>query len=59
MKEIIILKIDGLRNQDIAAALKKKFNITYTVEYLSVLWRKKIPKMIAEEAKKDWIVWHY
>ena len=32
---------------------------TYSIEYISTLWRKKIPKIIEEEAKKQWIVWHY
>lgn len=57
--EIMILKIDGLMNKDIIIELNNKFNITYSIEYLSLLWRKKIPKIIAEQAKQDWIVWYY
>jgi len=26
---------------------------------LSRLWRKKIPKTIADTAKKEWLIWHY
>ncbi len=57
--DIMIYKIDGLQNKDIAEKIKKDYNISYSIEYLSALWRKKIPKIIAEQAKEDWIVWHY
>ena len=57
--DIMIYKIDGMQNKDIAAQIKKDYNISYSIEYLSALWRKKIPKIIAEQAKQDWIVWHY
>ena len=57
--DIMIYKIDGLQNKDIAIRIKQDYNITYSVEYLSAVWRKKIPKIIAEKAKEEWIVWHY
>lgn len=56
---IMIYKIDGLSNKEILQQLQKEYNKTYSIEYLSALWRKKIPKIIAEQAKEDWIVWHY
>lgn len=57
--DILSYKIKDMSNKDIAAAIKKDYNISYSPEYLSSLWRKKIPKLIAEKAKEDWIVWHY
>ena len=57
--DIVIYKIDGLQNKDIAVKIKQKHDVSYSIEYLSVIWRKKIPKIIAETAKQDWIVWHY
>lgn len=57
--QIMVLKIDGMLNKDIIKQLEKKFNITYSIEYLSSLWRKKIPKIISEQVKKNWIVWYY
>ena len=57
--DIMIDKIDGLQNKDILIKIKKKYNITYSIEYLSTVWRKKIPKIIADKAKEDWIIWHY
>lgn len=57
--KIMIYKIDGLLNKEILEKIKEQFNVTYSIEYLSAIWRKKIPKIIAEQAKQDWIVWHY
>jgi hypothetical protein len=57
--DIMIYKIDGMQNKSIAEALKKKYGVSYSVEYLSTVWRKKIPKIIAEKAKVDWLIWYY
>lgn len=57
--KIMIYKIDGMQNKDIAQKIKEQFGTTYAAEYLSSLWRKKIPKLIAEKAKEEWIIWHY
>ena len=52
-------KVDGLQNSQIQALIKEEFDITYTPEYLSALWRKKIPKIIADKAKELYIDWYY
>lgn len=57
--DIMVAKIFGLQNKDIIKLIKDKHGIVYSNEYISALWRKKIPKIIANQAKKDWIVWHY
>jgi hypothetical protein len=57
--ELANLKIDGISNQDIQEALQKKFGIRHSVEYISSLWRNKIPKLIAEQEKRDYLVWYY
>ena len=57
--DIVCLKIDGKQNIEIQAALKEKYGTTHSVEYLSSLWRNKIPKLIAEAATEDYLVWYY
>ena len=57
--KLVIYKIDGRSNAEIQEKLQKEFGITYTVEYLSSLWRNKIPKMIAEKAKENYLMWYY
>ena len=44
-------KVDGLQNIDIQEKLEEEFGIKHSVEYISSLWRNKIPKLIASEAE--------
>lgn len=57
--DLIIYKIDGKTNQQIQDLLYQDYGIRHSFEYLSSLWRRKIPKMIAEEARKEWLYYHY
>lgn len=57
--KLLIYKIDGKSNLEIQELLKDEFDITYTVEYLSSLWRNKIPKLISEKAKEKYLIWYY
>ena len=56
---IVECKIDGMSNLDIQETIQREFGIKHTVEYISSLWRNKIPKMIAEAATDDFLYWHY
>lgn len=57
--DLMIYKIDGKSNQQIQRLLKEKYDITHSVEYISSLWRNKIPKLIAEEEEKRVLIWYY
>ena len=57
--DLLKYKIDGKTNLQIQALLARDYGVTHTVEYISSLWRKKIPKLISERAKKDWLIYHY
>ena len=57
--DIIIWKIDGLKNEKIRQNLIEKHKITYSEEYISSLWKNKIPKMIAEQCEQDYLEWYY
>ena len=57
--DIVIYKIDGKQNAEIQQLLYENHGIKHSVEYISCLWRNKIPKLIAEQAQKDWLIWHY
>lgn len=54
-QKLIIYKIDGLTNQDIQEKLFEEFQIRHSLEYISSLWRNKIPKLIANEAQAQFI----
>ena len=57
--DLLIYKIDGLSNLQIQEKLFDKYGIKHSVEYISSLWRNKIPKLIAEEAANEWLIWHF
>lgn len=57
--DLVIYKIDGKQNQEIQDLLYKKHGTKHSIEYISSLWRNKIPKLIAEQAQNDWLIWHY
>lgn len=57
--DLVKYKIAGKTNLEIQQLLAKKYNKKYTVEYISALWRNKIPKLIAEKAKEDYLIWYF
>ena len=57
--DLLIYKIDGKQNIEIQELLNEKHGIKHSVEYISSLWRNKIPKMIVDTATEKWIIWHY
>lgn len=58
-ERIVELKIDGKQNIEIQAILEEEFNIKHSVEYISSLWRNKIPELIAGQAEEDYLIWYY
>ena len=56
---IVDYKIDKLQNIEIQALLEQEFQFTHSVEYISSLWRNKIPKLIAQKAQDDFLMWYF
>ena len=48
-------KIDGLNNMEIRKGLIEIFGVDHTEEYISSLYRNKIPQTIAQKATENWI----
>ena len=59
LKRIIEYKVDGYQNQEIQKMLENEFQTTYSMEYISSLWCKKIPNMLASRAEDDYLDWYY
>ena len=57
--KIVEYKIDGMQNIDIQEALYQEFGIKHSLEYISSLWRKKIPSLIASAAEDQYLDWYY
>lgn len=56
---LVECKIDGMQNIDIQETLQQEFGIKHSLEYISSLWRNKIPKLIATAAQEDFLIWYY
>ena len=58
-KRIVEYKIQGMQNVDIQEQIADEFGIKHSVEYISSLWRNKIPKIIASAAEDRFLNWYY
>lgn len=58
-KRLMECKIDGMSNLTIQEILQLEFGIKHSVEYISSLWRKKIPKMLATTAEDEFLNNYY
>ncbi len=56
---IVEYKIDGMQNIDIQIAIQEEFGIKHSMEYISSLWRNKIPKLIASTAEDMYLDDYY
>ena len=57
--KIVEYKIDGMQNIDIQEAIQQEFGIKHSLEYISSLWRNKIPKLIASAAEDQYLEWYF
>lgn len=57
--DIMIWKIDGLTNEEIDKEVNAKYGENHSEQYYSILWRQRIPKLIAEEATRQWVMWYF
>lgn len=58
-RTLVNAKIEGRTNSEIQKLLIEKHGLHHTVEYISSLWRNKIPKILSEKAKEDYLIWYY
>lgn len=58
-QRLIDLKTEGLQNSEIQLKLQEEFGIKHSLEYLSSLWRNKIPNLIAEAAQDEYLDYYF
>jgi len=58
-KDILLWKIDKRTNKEIKVMLSEEHNLIYSEEYISTIYRKKIPAYIASYYAKDMEEWTY
>ena len=57
--DIMVYKIVRTQNVDVQKILEEDHGKTYSVEYISSLFNNKIPKLIAAEAQKQELLYHF
>ena len=58
-KRLVECKINGMQNIEIQQLLQEEFGIKHSLEYISSLWRNKIPNLIASAAEDEYLDWYY
>lgn len=58
-RRFVELKFCGYQNSEIKDVLEQEYNFKHTIEYISNVWCKKIPKVISQKAQDEWLIWHY
>ena len=58
-ERIIECKVDGMKNEDIQKIIQEEFGLNHSPEYLSSLWRNKIPAIIASKAEDQFLDWYF
>lgn len=56
---IVQYKIAGCQNIEIQQALERELGVKHSIEYISNLWRKKIPNLLASRAEDEFLDWYY
>lgn len=57
--DLLIWEIDGLTGAEIVRQMERKYGIIHSEQYFSTLWCKRIPRLLAEQAQKDYLIWYY
>jgi len=57
--DILVLKTDGATNEEIQDHLAEHWGKHHSQEYISSLWRNKIPEIIADGYRENWLNWVY
>lgn len=59
LEKVMEYKIDGKQNIEIQRLIEEQFHKKHSLEYISYLWRQKIPQLIADKASELLLNWHY
>lgn len=56
---LTLLEMMNTPGNEIVELMRQRYGESHTEQYYSTLWRRRIPKMIAETVQKEWLIWHY
>lgn len=59
LRSLIRAKINDLSNAEVQEEIYKVCGVRHSLEYISSLWRNKIPLLIASQAEDDYLEYYY
>lgn len=57
--DLVLCEVDGMPGSDIVLRMEERYDVRHSEQYYSTMWRRRIPRMIAEEAQRRWLLWHF
>lgn len=59
LMSLLEYKVDGFQNEEIVELIRQDYGIDHSNQYYSTMWKRKIPKMLAERAMQQYVIWYY
>lgn len=57
--DLITVKVDGMPSDGVSTHMLQHWSMCHTPQYWSSVWKNKVPKMITDQAKKDYICFYW
>lgn len=57
--DLVTWEIDGLSGIEIVDRMTQTYGAVHSQQYYSSLWRKRIPRMVSDQARLEYIKWRY
>ncbi len=59
LQSLLVYKVDGYSNEEIIEMVLQEHGVEHSAQYYSTVWKRKIPKMIADKAMQRYVIWYY
>lgn len=57
LRDIAVAKMRGVPSSELVGAINSRYGTHHSEQYLSTLWRRVIPRMVADEAARHHLMW--
>lgn len=59
LRTVLEYKVDGYSNEEIIGMVLQEYGVEHSAQYYSTVWKRRIPKMIADKAMQRYVIWYY
>lgn len=57
LREVAALKMRGVPSNELVPYINEKYGTSHSEQYMSTIWRRIIPRLVVQEAKKHYVTW--